>query len=93
MDKRFNPMTPSEQAIARAALYDYLAAHPGLPVSETVSAIRRHLRVTVADLAKVSGLSARYISQLEHGQGNPTLAAVAKLLKPFGLSLGVVLGH
>ncbi|MES3040241.1 MAG: helix-turn-helix transcriptional regulator [Pseudomonadota bacterium] len=91
MDKRFNPMTPAEQAIARQALYDFLQTNAGLSVAETLRAIRQHLRITVADLAGLSGLSERYISQLEQGQGNPTLAAVTRLLKPFGLVLGVSL--
>lgn len=90
MDRRFKPMTPAEQVAARLALYAYLDANPGLPLADTLRAIRRHLRLTVAEMARLSGLSSRFISQIEHGQGNPTVQTVHQLLAPFGLSLGVV---
>lgn len=90
MDRRFKPMTPAEQLTARLALYAYLDANPGLPLKDALRAIRRHLRLTVAEMARLTGLSARFISQIEHGQGNPTVQTVHQLLAPFGLSLGVV---
>ncbi len=92
MDRRFKPMTPAEQVAARLALYEYLDAHPGLALADSLRVIRRHLRLTVAEMARLTGLSARFISQIEHGQGNPTLDTVRQLLAPFGLSLGVVRG-
>ncbi|MEK6787573.1 MAG: helix-turn-helix transcriptional regulator [Pseudomonadota bacterium] len=91
MDRRYQPLTPQQQAQARKQLYATLAEQPGLSIPDTLRLIRLSLRLTRADLAKLSGLSVRYISQLEKGEGNPTLAAIESVLKPFGLRLGCLL--
>jgi hypothetical protein len=39
-------MTPAEQLSARQALYDELAAAPGMPLKDAIKLIRRKLRLT-----------------------------------------------
>lgn len=90
MDKRFNPLTPAEQLVARQSLYATLAANPGMPLKDALGLIRRKLHLTVADLAKLSGVSERFLRDMGSGRGNPSLQTAAKILAPFGLTLGVV---
>jgi DNA-binding XRE family transcriptional regulator len=90
MDKRFNPLSPAEQLVARQGLYVALAANPGMPLKDVLSLIRRKLHLTVADLAKLSGVSERFLRDMGSGRGNPSLLTAAKILAPFGLTLGVV---
>lgn len=90
MDKRFNPLTPAEQLVARQSLYSTLEANPGMPLKDALGLIRKKLHLTVADLAKLSGVSERYIREMGSGRGNPSLSTAAKILAPFGLTLGVV---
>jgi XRE family transcriptional regulator, regulator of sulfur utilization len=90
MDKRYKPMTPAEQLAARLSLYDELAATPGVPLKDAIKLIRRKLRLTVPDLAKLTGVSERFLRDTEAGRGNPSLSTAAKVLAPFGLTLGVV---
>lgn len=89
MDRRYKPMTALEETLARQALYERFADQAHLPVAETLRLIRQTLRLTRADLARLSGLSVRYISDLENGTGNPTLSTLDKVLHPFGLTVRV----
>lgn len=90
MDKRYKPMTPAEQLLARQSLYDELAATPGMPLKDTIRLIRKKLRLTVPDLAKLTGVSERFLRDTQAGRGNPSLSTAAKVLAPFGLTLGVL---
>jgi DNA-binding XRE family transcriptional regulator len=90
MDKRFKPLSPAEQMLQRQALYAELDSSPGLPLKDTIRLIRKNLRLTVADLAKLTSVSERFLHDTEAGRGNPSLATAQKVLAPFGLQLGVV---
>jgi transcriptional regulator with XRE-family HTH domain len=89
-DKRFNPLSGDEQLDSRRALLDDIEAHPGRPVAEVIRQVRTTLRLTIAEYAKVCGVSARGLQDIERGVTSPTLATASKLLKPMGLRLGVV---
>ncbi len=91
MDKRFKPLSAIEQMEERRALFDELAADPTLPVSVVVRKIRTTLRLTIAEYAKVCGVSARTLQDIERGQSSPTLVTADKLLKPVGMCVGAVL--
>lgn len=90
MDKRFKPLSAIEQMEERRALLDELAAHPTLPVPAVVRKIRTTLRLTIAEYAKLCGVSARTLQDIERGESSPTLATADKLLKPVGMSVGAV---
>lgn len=90
MDKRFNPLTPVEELQARPALMDELAAAPAMPVPAVVRKIRATLRLTIAEYAKLCGVSARTLQDIEREESSPTLATADKLLRPMGMALGAV---
>jgi transcriptional regulator with XRE-family HTH domain len=55
-----------------------------LPIASAVRARRRRLGLTLQELAKTSGLSAPFLSQVERGQATPSitsLIAIAKALQ------------
>jgi len=89
MDKRFKPMTPSEQMAARQKVIEVIQARPGMPLPEALVLIRKSLRLTNPDLARISGVSTRFIIDTLSGKGNPSIKTAAELLQPFGLSIGV----
>lgn len=91
MDKRFKPLSAIEQLEERRALFDELAADPTLPVPAVVRKIRTTLRLTIAEYAKVCGVSARTLQDIERGESSPTLATADKLLKPVGMCVGAVM--
>lgn len=90
MDKRFKPISTSEEFDIRRALLDDIEAHPGRPVPEVIRLVRTTLRFTMAEYAKWCGVSARGLQDIERGIKSPTLDTVAKLLRPLGLRVGVV---
>ncbi|WDZ98080.1 helix-turn-helix transcriptional regulator [Herbaspirillum sp. WKF16] len=90
MDKRFKPMTPIEQLEERRALSEELAADPAMPVAAVIRKIRSALRLTIAEYARLCGVSARTLQDIERGESSPTLATADKLLKPMGMTVGAV---
>lgn len=90
MDKRFKPISTSEELDIRRALLDDIEAHPGRPVPEVIRLVRTTLRFTMAEYARLCGVSARGLQDIERGIKSPTLDTVAKLLRPLGLRVGVV---
>lgn len=90
MDKRFKPISTSEELDIRRAMLDDIEAHPGRPVPEVIRLVRTTLRITMAEYAKLCGVSARGLQDIERGIKSPTLDTVAKLLRPLGLRVGVV---
>ncbi|KAF1007589.1 MAG: hypothetical protein GAK28_01545 [Luteibacter sp.] len=90
MDKRFNPMSASEQLEVRLALLEDIDSHPERSVPDTIRVVRTTLRLTIAEYARLCGVSARGLADIERGLTSPTLDTVAKLLKPMGLRVGVM---
>jgi len=90
MDKRFKPLTPAEELQARRSLAEELEASPDMSIPVAVKKIRTALRLTIAEYARLCGVSARALADIERGEASPTLATVEKLLKPMGLRVGVV---
>lgn len=88
MDKRFNPLSPAEELQARRALADELAADPSLPIPAVIRKIRAALRLTIAEYAKICGVSARTLQDIEREESSPTLATAEKLLRPMGMVPG-----
>lgn len=90
MDRRFRLLSPAEELQARRRLSEELAADPALPVPEAIRKIRTALRLTMAEYAKLCGVSARTLQDIEREVSSPTLATAEKLLKPMGLTVGAV---
>lgn len=90
MDKRFIPLSPAEALQARRALTDELAAAPGMPIPKVIKKIRTSLRFTIAEYAKLCGVSARTLQDIEREVSSPSLATVEKLLRPMGMVLSAV---
>lgn len=72
----------------RAELYER-AARGDLGLVEAVRMMRKIASKTQAAYAAMVGVSPRVLMDFERGAGNPTLETLEKLLRPFGLELGV----
>jgi len=55
---------------------------------ERVSELRKTNKLTLNQLASVSGVSRSMLSQIERGQANPTLAVTFRIAQAFGISIG-----
>lgn len=85
MDKRFKPLSPSEELQARRTLAEELASDPSMPIPAVIRKIRSALRLTIAEYAKLCGVSARTLQDIEREESSPTLATAEKLLRPMGM--------
>ena len=91
MDKRYKPLSPVEQIALRQSLYVEIEAVSGIPLKDVITLIRKKLRLTVSDLAKLTGVSERFLRDIEAERGNPSMTTAQKVLSPFGLKMGVVI--
>ncbi|MFK7855138.1 MAG: helix-turn-helix domain-containing protein [Granulosicoccus sp.] len=57
-------------------------------VGQRVRKQRSHKSMSRKRLAEVSGVSERYLAQLESGQGNMSIALLRKVTTAIGMSLG-----
>ncbi|NDY93541.1 helix-turn-helix domain-containing protein [Ideonella livida] len=90
MDKRFTPMPLAEQlALRQQAVADVLA-HPEWTLPQAVRHLKRTMRLTTAEMAKLSGVSFRTLQDIEAGRSEGTVQTFNRLFGMLGLKLGVV---
>ncbi len=90
MDKRFNPVSlPQQLALRRQAVEDVLA-HPEWSLRESVRHLKKTLRLTSAELARLAGVSMRTLQDIEQGRSEGTVQTLNRILGVLGLRLGVV---
>lgn len=58
-----------------------------LSLAQTVRAMRKVLKMTQPEYAKLIGIAPRIIIDLERGIGNPTLKTLEKIGRPFRLNI------
>jgi DNA-binding XRE family transcriptional regulator len=90
MDKRYKPISLSEQMMLRQEVMDEVLAHPEWPLPDVLRFIKKRLRLTTADLAKLSGVSFRAIQNIERGVSPGTVQSLNRILGVLGLRLGAV---
>jgi DNA-binding transcriptional regulator YiaG len=90
MDKRYTALTPVEQLQVRRELMARLAAAPETPIPQVIRQIRKALRFTIPEYAKICGVSPRTLQDIEREVSSPTLDTVEKLLRPLGMRAGAI---
>ncbi len=61
-----------------------------MKLSEILRDRRVLLRLTQIDLADITGLSVRTISDIEKGKGNPSLSSIEKVATVLGMEITAV---
>jgi DNA-binding XRE family transcriptional regulator len=93
MDKRFNGLSlPEQLALRRQAIEDVLS-HPEWTLAECVRHLKKTMRLTSAEVAKLAGVSQRTLQDIEQERSEGTVQTVNKVLGVLGLKLGVVRRH
>lgn len=90
MDKRFTPLSLHEQLMARKQAIEDVLAHPEWALQEAVLHLKRSMRLTSAELAKMAGISQKTLLDIEQGRSPGTVQTLNKVLGVVGLKLGVV---
>jgi transcriptional regulator with XRE-family HTH domain len=56
---------------------------------EAIRAMRKVAGKSQDEYARLVGVSPRILKEIERGLGNPTIETLRKIMKPFGLDVGV----
>ncbi|MFO7541983.1 MAG: helix-turn-helix transcriptional regulator [Thiobacillus sp.] len=89
MDRRYKPLTLSQQMELRQQVVNDLLSHPEWSLQDAVCHLKKGLRLTTADLAKLAGVSFRTVQNIERGVSLGTVQTMDRLLGVLGLRLSV----
>lgn len=89
MDKRFNTLSiPDQLALRKKAVEDVLA-HPEWSLAQSVRHLKKTMRLTTAEMAKLSGVSYRTMQDIEQERSEGTVQTMNRIFGMLGLKLGV----
>ena len=90
MDKRYNPISLPEQIKLRRTVVETVLAHPEWSLRESVVFIKRTLRLSSPEMAKLAGVGTKTLQDIEQGRSEGTVQTMNKILGILGLCVGVV---
>jgi DNA-binding transcriptional regulator YiaG len=90
MDKRYLPLPVSEQVLLRRQAIEEVLAHPEWALADAIRHLKKSMRLTSAELARLAGVSHRTVQDIEQGRSEGTVQTMNRLLGIVGLKLGVV---
>ena len=89
MDKRYAALSMGEQLMLRKQAIDDVLEHPEWTLQQSVRHLKRSMRLTSAELAKMAGINARTLLDIEQGRSTGTVQTLNGILGVLGLKLGV----
>jgi len=89
MDKRFNPLSIVEQLDLRQQAVEDVLSHPEWSLPEAIRHLRKTMRLTSAEMAKLSGVAHRTLQDIEQGRSEGSVATMNRIFGMVGLKLGV----
>lgn len=89
MDKRFNTLSISEQLDLRKAAVDDVLAHPEWELAQAVRHLKKTMRLTTTEMAKLSGVAYRTMQDIEQGRSEGTVRTLNQIFGMLGLKLSV----
>ena len=90
MDKRYNTIPPSEQLELRRQAVEDVLAHPEWPLPQAIRHLKKTMRLTTAEMAKLSGVAYRTLQDIEQGRSEGSVQTMNRVFGMLGLKLGVV---
>ena len=90
MDKRYAALSMGEQLMLRKQAIEDVLEHPEWTLQQSVRHLKRSMRLTSAELAKMAGINARTLLDIEQGRSTGTVQTLNAILGVLGLKLGVV---
>jgi len=90
MDRRYKALSVPEQLALRLQAIEDVLAHPEWTLQQSVRHLKRTLRLTSAELARLAGVSTKTVQDLEQGRSEGTVQTLNRILGVLGLRLGVV---
>ncbi len=90
MDKRFNTLSISEQLGLRKEAVEDAMAHSKWALAQSVRHLKKTMRLTTAEMAKLSGVSYLTMQDIEQDRSDGTVQTMIRIFGMLGLKLGVV---
>ena len=89
MDKRYNTLSlPEQLELRRQAVQDVLA-HPEWGLAQAVRHLKKTMRLTSAEMAKLAGVGHRTLQDIEQERSEGTVQTMNRVLGVLGLKLSV----
>lgn len=92
MDKRYKPIPLAQQLLMRKEAVESLLAHTEWTLLDAIRHLKKSLRLTTAEMAKLAGIAMRTLQDIEQGRSQGTVQTMNRVLGVVGLRLGVVRG-
>lgn len=89
MDKRFNPLSIAEQLELRQQAIEEVLSHPQWSLPQAVRHLRTTMRLTVAEMAKLTGVAHRTLQDIEQERSEGSVQTMNRIFGVVGLKLGV----
>jgi DNA-binding XRE family transcriptional regulator len=89
MDKRFNTLTLAEQLELRRRAVEDVLAHPEWSLAQSVRHLKKTMRLTTAEMAKLSGLAYRTMQDIEQERSDGSVQTMNRIFGMLGLKLSV----
>ena len=89
MDKRYNTLSVPEQLLLRKQAVDDVLAHPEWSLAQAVRHLKKTMRLTTAEMAKLSGVSYRTMQDIEQERSEGTVQTMNRIFGMLGLKLAV----
>jgi DNA-binding XRE family transcriptional regulator len=84
MDKRYKSISASEQLDLRREAIESVLAHPEWSLPQAIRHMRRTMRLTTAEMAKLSGVSHRTLQDIEQERSEGSVQTMNRILACWG---------
>jgi len=89
MDRRFRSLSiPDQLELRRRAVEDVLA-HPEWSLPQAVRHLKKTMRLTTAEMARLSGVAYRTMQDIEQERSEGSVQTMNRIFGMLGLKLGV----
>lgn len=89
MDKRFTPISLPEQLELRRQAVEDVLAHPEWSLAQSVRHLKKTMRLTTVEMARLSGVAYRTIQDIEQERSEGSVQTMNRIFGMLGLKLGV----
>lgn len=89
MDKRFNTLTLAQQLDLRQQAIDDVLAHPEWSLPQAIRHLKKTMRLTTVEMAKLSGVAYRTMQDIEQERSDGSVQTMNRIFGMLGLKLSV----
>lgn len=90
MDKRYTALTLQQQMELRRKAVEDVLAHQEWSLPEAIGHLKKTMRLTTAELAKLAGVGFRTLQDIEQERSEGSVQTMNCIFGVLGLKLGVV---